>query len=91
MLIFPAIDLVRGQAVRLFKGDYDNMTVYHHDPLQVALDFQSKGASCLHLVDLEGAKTGGTPNLETIQRIVSGTSLFTEVGGGIRSMDTIDT
>lgn len=91
MLIFPAIDLVRGQAVRLFKGDYDNMTVYHHDPLQVALDFQAKGATCLHLVDLEGAKTGGTPNLETIQRIVSGTSLFTEVGGGIRSMDTIDT
>ena len=91
MLIFPAIDLVKGQAVRLFKGDYDNMTVYHHDPLQVALDFQARGASCLHLVDLEGAKTGGTPNLETIQRIVNGTSLFTEVGGGIRSMDTIQT
>ena len=91
MLIFPAIDLVRGQAVRLFKGDYDNMTVYHHDPLQVALDFQSTGAQCLHLVDLEGAKTGGTPNLETIRRIVDGTDLFTEVGGGIRSMETIAT
>ena len=91
MLIFPAIDLVRGQAVRLFKGDYDNMTVYHHDPLQVALDFQSAGAQCLHLVDLEGAKTGGTPNLETIRRIVDGTNLFTEVGGGIRSMETIAT
>lgn len=91
MLIFPAIDLVRGQAVRLFKGDYDNMTVYHHDPLQVALDFQSAGAQCLHLVDLEGAKTGGTPNLETIRRIVDGTDLFTEVGGGIRSMETIAT
>ena len=91
MLIFPAIDLVRGQAVRLFKGDYDNMTVYHHDPLQVALDFQAKGARCLHLVDLEGAKNGGTPNLPTIQKIVEGTSLFTEVGGGIRSMDTIKT
>ena len=91
MLIFPAIDLVRGQAVRLFKGDYDNMTVYHHDPLQVALDLQSAGAQCLHLVDLEGAKTGGTPNLETIRRIVDGTDLFTEVGGGIRSMETIAT
>lgn len=91
MLIFPAIDLVRGQAVRLFKGDYDNMTVYHHDPLQVALDFQAAGAQCLHLVDLEGAKTGGTPNLETIRRIVDGTDLFTEVGGGIRSMETIAT
>ena len=91
MLIFPAIDLVRGQAVRLFKGDYDNMTVYRHDPLQVALDFQSAGAQCLHLVDLEGAKTGGTPNLETIRRIVDGTDLFTEVGGGIRSMETIAT
>ena len=91
MLIFPAIDLVRGQAVRLFKGDYDNMTVYHHDPLQVALDFQAAGTQCLHLVDLEGAKTGGTPNLETIRRIVDGTNLFTEVGGGIRSMETIAT
>ena len=84
MLIFPAIDLVRGQAVRLFKGDYDNMTVYHHDPLQVALDFQSKGARCLHLVDLEGAKTGGTPNLPTIQKIVEGTSLFNAVTDSLK-------
>lgn len=91
MLIFPAIDLVHGQAVRLFKGDYTNMTVYHHDPLQVALDFQQEGASCLHLVDLEGAKSGGTPNLDVIKRIVDGTSLFTEVGGGIRSMETVAT
>lgn len=91
MLIFPAIDLVQGQAVRLFKGDYQNMTVYHHDPLQVALDFQQKGASCIHLVDLEGAKSGGTPNLSVIRRIIEGTSLFAEVGGGIRSMDTVNT
>ena len=55
MLIYPAIDLVGGQAVRLFKGDYNNMTVYHPDPVQVAKDFQFKGATCLHLVDLEGA------------------------------------
>ena len=91
MLIFPAIDLVHGQAVRLFKGDYANMTVYHHDPVQVALDFQAKGASCLHLVDLEGAKSGGTPNLEVISRILASTSLFTEVGGGIRSMEVVKT
>ena len=91
MLMFPAIDLVQGQAVRLFKGDYANMTVYHHDPVQVALDFQAKGASCLHLVDLEGAKSGGTPNLEVISRILASTSLFTEVGGGIRSMEVVKT
>lgn len=90
MKIFPAIDLYGGQAVRLYKGDYQNMTVYHVNPVEVALDFQSKGASCLHLVDLEGAKNGGTPNLNVIEDIVRSTSLFTEVGGGIRSMDTID-
>lgn len=91
MLIFPAIDLVQGQAVRLYKGDYAQMTVYDTDPLRVARTFQSQGASCLHLVDLEGAKNGGTPNLELITRIVSETSLFTEVGGGIRSMETVET
>jgi len=91
MLIFPAIDLVNGQAVRLFKGDYNHMTVYHPDPVQVAIDFQKQGATCLHLVDLEGAKTGGTPNLNTIKKIVESTSLFTEVGGGIRSMEIIET
>ncbi len=91
MLIFPAIDLVQGQAVRLYQGDYAQMTVYDTDPLRVARTFQSQGASCLHLVDLEGAKNGGTPNLEVITRIVSETSLFTEVGGGIRSMETVET
>lgn len=91
MLIFPAIDLVQGQAVRLFRGDYAQMTVYDADPLRVAQAFQAQGASCLHLVDLEGAKNGGTPNLEVITRIVSETSLFTEVGGGIRSMETVET
>ena len=89
MKIFPAIDLVQGQAVRLFKGDYAQMTVYHPDPVQVAMDFQSQGATCLHLVDLEGAKSGGTPNLSVITEIVSKTNLFTEVGGGIRSMETV--
>ena len=91
MKIFPAIDLFGGQAVRLYKGDYQQMTVYHSDPLQVALDFQAKGANYLHLVDLEGAKSGTTPNLNTISKIISGTKLFTEVGGGIRSMESIET
>ena len=89
MNIFPAIDLYEGKAVRLFKGDYAQMTVYSEDPVQVALDFQSQGASFLHLVDLEGAKTGETPNIDTIAAITSKTNLFTEAGGGIRSMDTI--
>lgn len=89
MLIFPAIDLYAGQAVRLFKGDYRQMTIYNNDPLAVARDFQEKGASCVHLVDLEGAKTGGTPNEKTIGAIAAQTDLFTEVGGGIRSLETI--
>lgn len=89
MKIFPAIDLYGGQAVRLYKGDYQNLTVYSSEPSAVALDFQRKGAKYLHLVDLEGAKDGTTPNLKTISDIVSSTDLFTEVGGGIRNMETI--
>ncbi len=89
MKIFPAIDLFQGQAVRLFKGDYQQMTVYNPDPVAVAKDFQSAGATCLHLVDLEGAKSGTTPNLSVIAHIVAQTKLFTQVGGGIRSVETI--
>ena len=89
MLIFPAIDLYEQKAVRLYKGDYAQMTVYSNDPLSVAKDFEKAGATCLHLVDLEGAKTGETPNLSVIKSIVENTGLFTEVGGGIRSMDTV--
>ena len=91
MLIFPAIDLFEGKAVRLLKGEYDRMTVYNDDPLSVARDFASQGATCLHLVDLEGAKSGTTPNIDTIRRLAAETELFTEVGGGIRSMDTVRT
>lgn len=90
MLIFPAIDLYGGKAVRLFKGDYNQMTVYSDDPVSVAKAFEKCGATCIHLVDLEGAKTGETPNLDVISRIVSETSLFAEVGGGIRSFETIE-
>ena len=91
MLIFPAIDLFEGKAVRLLQGEYDRMTVYNDDPLSVARDFAAQGATCLHLVDLEGAKNGTTPNIDTIRRLAAETELFTEVGGGIRSMDTVRT
>lgn len=91
MLIFPAIDLYEGKAVRLFKGDYKQMTVYSENPPELAEAFYQAGASCLHLVDLEGAKTGQTPNLETIRRIREAAPLFTEVGGGIRSMAVVET
>ena len=90
MLIFPAIDLYGGKAVRLFKGDYAQMTVYSDDPISVARDFAAAGASCIHLVDLEGARDGDTPNLDTVRAIALSTPLFTEIGGGIRSMETVD-
>jgi phosphoribosylformimino-5-aminoimidazole carboxamide ribotide isomerase len=90
MNLFPAIDLYGGKAVRLYKGNYDEMTVYNDDPVAVAKDFEACGAKYIHLVDLEGAKTGETPNLDVISRIVSETNLFAEVGGGIRSMETIE-
>lgn len=90
MLIFPAIDLFGGKAVRLYKGDYAQMTVYSDNPIEIARDFESCGATCMHMVDLEGAKSGETPNIETIKKLASQTGLFTEVGGGIRSMEVID-
>ncbi len=91
MNIFPAIDLYDGKAVRLYKGDYAQMTVYSDNPLEVAKTFQSLGAKYLHLVDLEGAKDGTTPNLQTVKEIAQNTNLFVEIGGGIRSMETIKT
>lgn len=90
MLIYPAIDLFEGKAVRLFKGDYKQMTVYSENPPEIAEDFASKGATHMHIVDLEGAKDGTTPNLETVLKIKQTSGLFCEVGGGIRSMETID-
>lgn len=89
MKIFPAIDLFGGQAVRLYKGDYDQMTVYDPEPLNTVRKFEAAGASCLHLVDLEGAKTGRTTNLPAIEKLAKSTGLFIEVGGGIRTMDTV--
>ncbi len=91
MKIFPAIDLYDKKAVRLYKGDYAQMTVYSDNPVEIALDFQKQGAKYMHVVDLEGAKTGGTPNVEIIKKIVKATNLFVEVGGGIRSLEVIKT
>ena len=91
MKLFPAIDLYDGKAVRLFKGDYNNMTVYSENPTQIARDFESKGAKYIHLVDLEGAKDGTTPNIEIVKQIANETSLFCEIGGGIRTMETVKT
>ena len=90
MLIFPAIDLINGEAVRLLKGDYAQKTVYSIDPVSVAQDFKAQGAACVHLVDLDGAKSGDTPNFETVCRIKKETGLFCEIGGGVRNMDVIE-
>ena len=90
MKIFPAIDLYGKRAVRLYKGDYKEMTVYSDNPLEIALDFERCGAKFIHVVDLEGAKDGTTPNIDVIRDIVKNTSLFVEVGGGIRTIETLD-
>ena len=90
MILYPAIDLYKGKAVRLFKGDYNQMTVYNENPLAVAQDFVRCGATHIHMVDLQGARDGTTPNLETVQKIKEQTGLFCEVGGGIRTMQIVD-
>ena len=91
MKIFPAIDLYNGKAVRLFKGDYNEMTVYSENPVEIARDFEKSGAKYIHIVDLEGARDGTTPNLKIVKQIAEETSLFCEIGGGIRNMNTVDT
>ena len=91
MELFPAIDLIDGCAVRLVKGDYAQKTIYSENPAAVARSFAAAGAKYLHVVDLEGAKDGGTPNLETIRTIVKESGLLVEVGGGIRSEEVIKT
>ena len=90
MNIFPAIDLFEGKAVRLFKGDYNQMTVYCEEPEKVAVYFKECGAEYIHLVDLEGAKSGETPNFETVKKIIKASGLKAEIGGGIRSEEVIE-
>lgn len=89
MELYPAIDLYQGKAVRLYKGDYAQMTVYSDHPEEVAKEFAAAGATRIHLVDLEGAKTGKPENLETITKILFASHLFAQVGGGIRNMETV--
>ena len=88
MIIFPAIDLYGGKAVRLYKGDYSRMTVYSDSPLEVAKDFWKKGAEQVHIVDLMGARDGGTPSLEMVKETIREIP-FVEIGGGIRTMEAI--
>ena len=90
MHLFPAIDLFEGKAVRLLRGDYAQMTVYSDDPVAVAKSFREAGAEYLHAVDLEGARDGGTPNFDTVKRLVEESGLKVEIGGGIRDMETVD-
>ncbi len=90
MILLPAIDLYKGQAVRLFKGDYAQMTVYDPVPVNTAVKFRDAGAGYIHVVDLEGAKNGETPNFDTIVEIVRESGLFVEVGGGIRTLETAE-
>lgn len=89
MYIYPAIDLRGGKAVRLTKGDYNQMNVYNDNPVSVAKSFYDAGARFLHLVDLDGAKDGTPVNFETISEIVKSTDMFVEVGGGIRTLERV--
>lgn len=90
MILFPAIDLIDGKAVRLTKGDYAQMTIYNDDPVAVAKAFEAAGATHLHVVDLQGARDAGTPNFKTVKAIIQSTSLCVEIGGGIRDMQTVE-
>ncbi len=90
MRIFPAIDLYGGKAVRLYKGDYAQMTVYGEDPVAIAKEFEKQGAEYIHVVDLEGAEKGTPVHLPIVERIAKETGLFLEIGGGIRSMERVD-
>ncbi|MBQ7907163.1 MAG: 1-(5-phosphoribosyl)-5-[Clostridia bacterium] len=90
MKIFPAIDLFDKKAVRLYKGDYNQMTVYSERPWEIAKDFENQGAKFIHVVDLEGAKNGDTPNIDIVKKIANETDLFLEIGGGIRSIEVVE-
>ena len=90
MFLLPAIDILGGKAVRLAKGDYAQVTVYNDDPVAQARLFEEAGAEWLHVVDLDGAKSGRADNIEVIERIMAQTSLKVEVGGGVRSIEAVE-
>ncbi len=90
MYLLPAIDILEGRAVRLAKGDYSQVTVYNDDPVDQALRFEAQGATWIHVVDLDGARTGVPENIAIVERIVRETSLSVEIGGGIRTLKTLE-
>ena len=90
MIVFPAIDIKDGSCVRLFKGDFGTVEKVAEDPLQTARSFEAKGASWIHMVDLDGAKDAVPINTEIFLDVARNTSLQVEVGGGIRSMNTVE-
>ena len=90
MILLPAIDLYAGKAVRLKKGDYAEMTVYREDPVTLAAEMEAQGAEWIHIVDLEGAKSGLAPNLPIAREIARTTGLKVEYGGGLRSLEVLE-
>jgi len=90
MILFPAIDIRDGKCVRLIQGDYDQEIIYNDSPTAMALEWEKQGADYIHVVDLDGAKTGNSLNREAIQAIAKGVSIPIQVGGGIRTMEIID-
>lgn len=91
MIIYPAIDIINGKCVRLQQGSYDDVTVFGDNPVEMAIKWESQGAQYLHLVDLDGARSGNTDNAEVIKQIASKLTIPVQLGGGIRSLDTIET
>ena len=90
MILFPAIDILSRKAVRLYKGDYNQVTVYSDKPWEFAEDFVRRGCSAIHIVDLDGARSGETVNIETVKKISEVKGLYSEIGGGIRNMETVE-
>lgn len=89
MDIIPAIDIINGSCVRLLKGDYKKKTTYSDDPVQVSSDWVSKGANRIHIVDLEGARLGRRIEMESVKSIIANVSVPIQLGGGIRSLDSV--
>src|SRR5699024_8842880 len=89
MIIFPAIDIRGGKCVRLIQGDYSKETVYGDSPVDMARIWEKKGATYIHIVDLDGAKSGHSQNKDVIREIVTEVNVPVQVGGGIRSMEVI--
>nr|MDQ6916159.1 HisA/HisF-related TIM barrel protein [Actinomycetota bacterium] len=90
MILYPAIDILDGRAVRLTQGDFDARTVYRDDPLEAARAWVDGGARWLHVVDLDGARAGRPVNLDALKRIAAGLGVPVQCGGGLRSREAID-